>query len=100
MPRPRLTDEPARPRSIILPDALWAKMQLLGNERKCSASQIGRIAIEQYVKLNAPKTVDLTDVPYWTVQEWYDEHRLPVHAGKMPLAGECIVCDVVVNRGF
>jgi len=98
--RPRLSDENVHIRSFRVVDSVWDKLKLIADARRVSISEVGRIALEQYVTLNAPKLEDVQVLPTWEYWgEWYDQHVKPIH-GNVPLAGVCDICDVNARKGF
>lgn len=80
-------------RSIRLDDEHWDKLRTLAYQRHQSVSGVIRDAIVQYIARNKEELPIEARPAAVSDADWYDNHRVPLHNGGMPIAGTCAFCD-------
>jgi Arc/MetJ-type ribon-helix-helix transcriptional regulator len=86
-------------RAIRIPEEQWTRLQELARQEYTSTSATVRKAIAEYLARNLPSTpvpseqdlLDLAD--FVSDEDWYNNHREPLHDGYMPNPGICSFCD-------
>lgn len=83
-------------RAIKMTAEMWEKTQKLAQTRYCSASAVVREALAEYLGRHTPEVrrqTELDNVGKLEWDDWFDNHRTPLHNGGLPAPGTCDFCD-------
>lgn len=88
-------------RSLRLDDEQWTLLRKIAFQQNQSPSEVARKAINDFLASYRIKEENLDISALVSDTAWYEEHRVPVHGGMMPLRDQCTFCDLQYDlRGW